>query len=251
MNKSNKILTYLINLSFFLYFFILIIERLISVTLSLVNCVELYGNGFNAYVYSIIFASIIGWLIYVLINCKSNIKALITPNDNISFDKLCIASGILLLSGMVHSEFTIPVVQFISYGVLIVGIMLKVIENSKQSKNKTLLWLSFSYLVLFSMAIPVMYQSNIDLYIIFHILEGTSSFILVIVFTYLLLTIFSFKDDLFELWTIITVILLDVPLILLRWNEEINYFVLIFLILSIVIFIVGYIYKKIKIKRSK
>lgn len=249
-SKNNKTLTYLINLSFFLYFIILLVERIISVVLSIVNNVNLYSDGFNGYVYTLIFISIIGWLIYTLLFCRDNIKSLFKFNENITFHKICIASGILLLSGMVHSEYTIPVIQFISYGILIIGILLEVIMNNKNTNNKLLSWLSFVYLVCLSMAIPVMYHSLIELHVLFHILEAISSFVLVIVFTYLLLLIFNDKNDLFLIVSILLVVLLDTPLIVLRWNEEINFFVLIFEVLSIVVFVIGFIYKNV-INKSK
>ena len=244
MDKQTRVITYLINLSFFLYFIILLVERILSVVLSLTNGVNLYGDLFNGYVYTLVFVSILGWLVYLLVKCRDNIKCLFKLNEDINFQNICTASGIILLSGMVHTEYTIPVVQFVAYGILILGILLKVILNSKTSSNKPLLWLSFVYLVCLSMAIPVMYRSNIELHEHFHILEGFASFLLVGVFTCLLIKIFIGRDDLFVEWAIGLLIAFDTPLIIMRWNEEINYFVLIFLSLSTIIFLVGYIYKK-------
>lgn len=227
-----------------MYFIILLAERLISVIRSFSNGVDIFSNGFHGYVYILVFVSIISWCLYLLLKCRENIKYLFKPKEEISFNNLCVASGIILLSGMVHTEYTIPVIQFISYGILIVGILLKVILLNKESNNRTLLWLSFVYLVSFSMAIPVMYYSSIKLHILFHVIEGIASFALVGVFTYLLLLIFNGENDLFKLWPICAAIILDVPLIILRWNEEINYFVLIFISLSTLLFVVGYIFSK-------
>lgn len=243
-DKKNNLIPYLINLSFFLYFLILIVERVISVILSLVHKVNLYGDAFNGYTYTLVFVSIIGWLIYLILKCRPAVKALFKHNDEISYKHLSIASGILLLSGMVHTEYTIPVIQFIAYGILILGILLKVITINKNSNSKLLLWLSFVYLVCMSMAIPVMYRSFIELHVLFHILEVFASILLVAVFTYLLILIFDEKENLFILWTIILILLFDIPLIILRWNEEINYFVLIFMSLSLVMFVIGYIVSK-------
>ena len=159
MKKSKKILNYLINLSFHLYFLILIVERLISVILSFVNGINIFSGLFSTYTYMFVFVSIGAWLIYLLLKCRESIKAIFVPNENLPYKDLCIASGIILLSGMVHTEYTISIVQFISYGILILGILLKVILNN--TANKAMKWLSFAYLVAFSMAIPVMYHSNI------------------------------------------------------------------------------------------
>ena len=102
MEKSHRILNYVINLSFFLYFIILIAERTLSVVFSVVNNVKLYGNGYNAFTYSTIFASVLIWFIFLLIKCRPGIVALFRPKDEelincLPFFELSIASGILLL----------------------------------------------------------------------------------------------------------------------------------------------------------
>ncbi len=241
--NKGKNLRYFINLCFFLYFVLLIAERTISVVLSLSDNINLYGNAFDGYVYSLLFLSVIGFLVLLIVKCRPNIKAIFKPSDNLHFDWLCIAGGVLLLSGMVHTHYTISGLQFASYGVWILGILLKVISIHSKNENKALLWLSFAYLVAFSMAIPVMYHSAIEAHLFFHVLEAIGSIALVAGFTYLLLRLFNDNGDLFPLWPIILAIVIDVPLIVLRWNEEINFFVLIFIALSTALYIVGFAYK--------
>ena len=240
MSKNNRVLTYLINLSFYLYFLILLIERILSVSFSISNGINIYGNGFDGYVYTLVFLSIAGWLVFLILKCRDSIKTLFKYNEELDYKDICTASGILLLSGMVHTHYTFSVMQFISYGILIVGILLKVILN----KGDTLLkWLSFIYLVSFSMAIPVMYQSFIDLSVCFHIFEGMASFLLVGIFTYLLILTFAEEDNLFRILPIVICVVADGVILAFRWAEEINYFVLIFAALSLVLFIIGYIVK--------
>ena len=94
------------------------------------------------------------------------------------------------------------------------------------------------------MAVPVMYPSQIEAHVFFHILEAVGSVALVGAFTYLLLRLFNDSEDLFSLWPIVLAIAIDVPLIALRWSEEINFFVLIFLVLSATLFLTGFLYKK-------
>ncbi len=251
MKNKSKTLTYFINLCFFLYFILLIAERSISVILSLSNNINLYGNAFDGYVYSLVFLSVVGFLVLLIVKCRPNIKALFKPNEDIKFDWLCVAGGVLLLSGMVHTHYTISGLQFASYGVWILGILLKVISIHSKNENKALLWLSFAYLVAFSMAIPVMYHSTIEAHLFFHILEAIGSIALVAGFTYLLLRLFNDNGDLFPIWPIILAIVIDVPLIVLRWNEEINFFVLIFIALSTVLYLVGSVFKMEKSKMKK
>ena len=243
MKNKSKTLTYFINLCFFLYFVLLIVERSISVILSLSNGINLFGTPFDGYVYTLVVVSIVGFLILLIVKCRPNIKALFKPNEDLKFGWLCIVGGILLLSGMVHTHYTISGLQFASYGVWILGILLKGISIHSKNENKVLLWLSFAYLVAFSMAIPVMYHSVIEAHLFFHILEAVGSFALVAAFAYLLLRIFNDNGDLFPVWPIIFAIVIDVPLIVLRWNEEINFFVLIFIALSTALYIAGFVYK--------
>lgn len=244
MKNKSKAIVYLINLCFFLYFALLFAERSISVALSLSNGVNLFGTAFDGYVYSVVFLSVIAFLVLLVWKCRSNVKALVKPTEDLRFDSLCLAGGVLLLSGMVHTHYTISGLQFASYGIWILGILLKVVTLHSASSNKPLLWLSFAYLVAFSMAVPVMYPSQIEAHVFFHILEAVGSIALVGAFTYLLLRLFEDKEDLFLLWPIVVAVVIDVPLIVLRWNEEINFFVLIFLVLSAALFLTGFLYKK-------
>lgn len=251
MGKMKRVITYIINLTFFLYFLLLLVERVVSVSLSFVNGINIFKDAFTGYVYLMVFISIFAWLMYLIIRCRPTFKALFVINEDtlsvIPFKDLCIASGILLLSGMVHTEYTISILQFVSYGILIIGILHRVILMPNKGALK---WLSFIYLVCFSMAIPVMYRTLLDSHVLFHVLEGFASFVLVGVFTYFLLLIFNDKDDLFDVWYIIGAVVLDGVIIWLRWVEEINWFVLIFICLSVVMYIVGFIYKLVQKKKQ-
>ena len=236
----NNKLNIFIELSFLLYFVILIVERALSVILSVTNGINLFANGYNVFTYLTVFISISTFLIYFLLRCRDIFNFKI---ENPNYNDLCIASGILLLSGMVHTEFTIPGIQFASYGILIIGILLRVIQVNKTSKNRLLLWFSFIYLVSFSMAIPVTYPSNMESHVFFHIFEGITSYLLVGVFTCLMIMIFKGKENLFYFAHFIIMLILDTVLIAWRWNEEINMFVLIFASLTTLLFVIGTILK--------
>lgn len=244
MKNKSKVITYFINLCFFLYFVLLLTERSISVILSLSSGVNLFGTAFDGYVYSVVFLSVIAFLVLLILKCRPNVKALVKPNEDLRFGGLCLAGGALLLSGMVHTHYTISGLQFASYGIWIFGILLKTISIHSSNDNKPLLWLSFAYLVAFSMAVPVMYPSQIEANVFFHVLEAVGSIVLVGTFTYLLMRLFSNNGNLFAVCPIILAIVIDVPLIALRWNEEINFFVLIFIALSALLFLTGFLYKK-------
>ncbi|MGM9969003.1 MAG: hypothetical protein ACI35S_01235 [Anaeroplasma sp.] len=242
MSKENKI-KYLINLMFIIYFIILFIERVLSFSLSIKNGINIFGNSYNIFVYSTIIISIVGFIIYVIFKCKASLKALFILNDEsinrIDYSSLVIASGILLLSGMVHSEYTYLYIQFISYGFLILGILLQVVLNHKKTTNKVILWLSFVYLIFYSMSIPVTYKMELEYADFFHIVEGITTYLLVVFFTYMTLCIFNNKNNLFSFIYIIPAVILDIILITMRWKEVKNIFLLVFIILSIIMFIIG------------
>ncbi len=251
MKKENKI-KYFMNLCFFLYFVILISERTVSVVKSIKYGVD-FLDGFDIFVYLTILLSFGGFLVYTVLKNRPAISALFTPNDTaiekIDFTCLVKAGGILLLSGMVHSEFTAAPVQFASYGFFIVAIVLQAVLLQKEAESKSLLWLSVAYIVAFSMAIPVTYRSTLDYAILFHVIEGVVTYTLVLAFTILTLKIFNKKTDLFDLPLFLTA-LIPAAFVAIRANE-INYFVLVSAAIALVLFIVASIIRRSKLKNNE
>lgn len=241
MKRENKI-KYFMNLCFFLYFAILISERTISVVKSITGSVN-FSDGFNIFVYLTILLSFLGFLVYTLLKNRSAFLALFIPKDEaiekIDFTGLVKAGGILLLSGMVHSEYTISPLQFASYGFYIVAIVLQAALLHKNAESKSLLWLSVAYLVAFSMSIPVTYRTNLEYATLYHVIEGVVTYALVAAFTIITLKLFNGSFDLFGLPLFLTALVSDVLVIALRAKEEINYFVLVSVSISLVLFIVG------------
>ena len=236
MTNKEKIY-YTINLSFYLYFLILIGERLYSLIFSLINQIVIFNNGFTAYVYITIILSFVGFFIYMILKNKASFLSIFNPKkylDKVDFVHLSIASGIILLSGMVHSEYTVSVVQFISYGILIGGIILKGIVDKDLFKNKTNLIL----------AIPVSYPTSLSNPTFFYIVEALATYSLVGFFTYLLCLFFKNKDNLFKLLPLLVMTVLDALIIGINFSIEINYFVLIFASLSLIMFVIGLIFTK-------
>ena len=89
------------------------------------------------------------------------------------------------------------------------------------------------------MAIPVTYSTNLDLADLFHAVSLIASYVLVGIFTFMTLEIFNKKSNLFSFFYIIPAIVFDAFIIIFRWSEEINFFVLIFIVLSVALFICG------------
>lgn len=237
--------SYFINFLFFLYFAILFAERLQSVVRSIADpAVHPMGSGFHRYVYVMTFCSLAVGVIFLIVTNYALFPALFTRGAEVyakvDLGTLSIASGILLLSGMVHTEYTIAPLQFVAYGALIIAMFIRTATVTPSSGNPALLWLSLIYLTAFSMAIPVMYESQIRLSTLFHVIEAVTAILLVFVFTYFMRIVFvGDATNLFFWLPILVTAVLDGVLIAMRWNEKVNAFVLIFLIVACVLFCVG------------
>ena len=236
---------YFIHLLFAVYFIVLTAERIQSIVRSVRDpAVLLFGDGFNRYVYLVTFLSLAVSLIYLTVTSGKLLTGIFTRSarvhESVRMERLCIAAGLILVSGMVHTEYTVAPIQFGAYGALIVAIIIQTALTQKQSDKPVLLWLSVAFLTAFSMAIPVMYRSNIAHAGLFHVLEAITALVLVAMFTGMLYKVFC-KDatNLFYILPMLTAVALDTVLIVMRSREEINWFVLVSLIATCVLFLIG------------
>ena len=103
-----------------LYFLILTVERVISLIVCFTNDLSRH-DGLDYYMIALTVLGIFGAYIYGAIKFTG---ALRHPDDDTDdndddhgsvFGDLAVAAGILLLGGMVHTEGSIHVMQFISY----------------------------------------------------------------------------------------------------------------------------------------
>ncbi len=242
--------TYFIRLLFFLYFTVLTGERLYSLIASGIAGVGFFDAGFNGYVYTAAILSIAAayaYLIYAVPNfflCPFTFSRRV--HDKIDMRALCVAAGIILVSGMVHTEYTVSGVQFGAYGALIVAMIIRTALAAKSSKSRVLLWLSLAYLTAFSMAIPVMYPSTVELSTLFYIFEAAAGLALIACFTFMLIKMFAGEgENLFMPVPIAIAAVLDAVVIGLNFAVEINYFVLIFICVSVVLWIVGFVFSRV------
>ena len=163
-----------------LYFIILFAERVQSIVRSIRDKdVKLFGSGFDSYVYLAVFLSLAAFLVLLAVGNAAFLQSLFTMDMNvyrsIDYRMLSITVGVILVSGMVHTEYTIPGIQFASYGMLIAALVIKTVCANAQAEDRVLLWMSLIYLILFSMAIPVMYHSEIEKATLFHVIEAVVS----------------------------------------------------------------------------
>ena len=228
-----------------LYFIILFAERVQSIVRSIRDKdVKLFGSGFDSYVYLAVFLSLAAFLVLLAVGNATFLKSLFTLDINvyhsIDYRMLSITAGVILVSGMVHTEYTIPGIPFASYGVLIAALVIKAACVNVQAEDRVLLWMSLIYLILFSMAIPVMYHSEIDKAILFHVIEAVVSLALVAAFAVLMYKVLIGNAvNLFYVIPIAIAVIGDTIIVAMRWKEKVNGFVLIFLIAASVMWIAG------------
>ena len=238
-----SMLRYFINLSFFLYFMILLAER----AQSIVRCFldkSLKTDALDIYMYVLVILSLVGAFVFLTVNQRAMFSGLFTRNaevyDKIDLGLLSIASGIILFSGMVHTEYTIPGIQFASYGALVLAMILQTADRTGQGQSTFALWITLAYIVAFSMALPVVYRSEIKLHTLFHIIEIIVSAVMIVSFTIMMKQLFLGNGiGTFNICIILFAAVGDAVLVAMRWKEKVNSFVLIFIVLSVVLWTIG------------
>lgn len=244
MNEKVSWAVYAMNMLFFMYFVVLYAERLQSLIRSLKDrSVNIYGSAFNGFVYTVSAVSMIAAAVLLIGWNRDFFAGLFGRSaevySRINYARLSIAAGVLLFSGMVHTEHTIPVVQFVSYGALIVAMALRIV-TAHGGDNTFMRWFSFAYLTAFSMAIPVMYHSQIKAASAFHIIEAVVMAALVISFTFMMRQLFMGNGaDLFYIAPIVIAAVGDAVVVAMRWKEKVNTFVLIFIVAAVLMYGVG------------
>lgn len=223
------------------YFLILFAERAQSlVRIGRNSFGELYKSGFDGYVDTLSMLSLLSAAVLLLFFCRGFWPSLTHPEVQPDYSMLTITAGVLLVSGMVHTENTVAPIQFAAYGMLIVAMVLRALQLSSGTGSRFTLWYSLIFLTVFSMAIPVMYRSEISNATLFHIIEAAVSLLLVICFTWMLRDLFLGQgSDLLRWVPMILAAAGDAVILAMRWQESVNTFVLIFLIASLVLFAAG------------
>ena len=229
-----------------LYFLILTIERVISLVTVFTGDMGSY-DLLDLYMTALTVGAMIGAYVYMIVNCRFTVER--RDNGKVSaapaleqgvFGKLSVAAGILLLGGMVHTEGTIPPIQFAAYGMILVSMAIHTAQCVKRYGGGLIRWLSFGYIVAFSMSIPVVYHTSIELSALFIPLEILVSAGMVVLFTLMLRRFYSGDGEYaFPAAPFAAAAAGDAAVLMLRWSEEVNAFVLIFICVTTVLFIAG------------
>lgn len=236
---------------FLAYFLILSVERIISLVCVFTGNLSKY-DALDWYMTALTLFAIFGAYVFMATKCHVSFKSteIDLAEDNENYAKLSIAAGILLLGGMVHTEGTIPGIQFASYGMLLGAMGIHTFQCAKRDGNALMKWLSFAYITAFSMSIPVVYHTNIQLKYLFIPIECVVSAGMVVLFTIMLKRFFTQNSESdFSLIPFITAVIGAFAVIILRWDEEINWFVLIAISVTSVLWFLSNILTMVKKKK--
>lgn len=236
---------------FLAYFLILSVERIISLVCVFTGNLSKY-DALDWYMTALTLFAIFGAYVFMATKCHVSFKSteIDLAEDNENYAKLSIAAGILLLGGMVHTEGTIPGIQFASYGMLLGAMGIHTFQCAKRDGNALMKWLSFAYITAFSMSIPVVYHTNIQLKYLFIPIECVVSAGMVVLFTIMLKRFFTQNSESdFSLIPFITAVIGAFAVIILRWSEEINWFVLIAISVTSVLWFLSNILSMVKKKK--
>ncbi len=241
-----------------LYFLILFAERLLAVILSIRTGEEyalISGNIFNYFAYGVTAVSLLCGIVLMVRVLPGMIVSIFSSREyafSDNYKRIVIAAMAILFGGMMHTGFTLAPMQFVAYGFLIASMVIRTIEYcSGKEKSPAESIFSVIYLTLMAMAVPVCYISHqaMPLRAVFFTVEFIAVFVLVPVFGKLLLDFYKSGVTSFSFIYPILVLILSGLTVALKWMEEINWFVLIFLALTIVFYIVAVLIMKV-VRRS-
>ena len=223
------------------YFMVIFTERVMAAVFSIgsggVYAVKA-GNPFNYITYSVTILSLIAGVILTAKPFNGLVKGLFSKEGYDfagNYKAIVIAAMAFLYGGMMHTGFTLAPMQFVAYGFLIASMVVRTIEKCIEDKSKRAASIvSVIYLTLFSMTVPVCYIALAlgGLTVFFYIAEFLAAFVLIPVFGIMLYKFFTNGVTSFSPLYPAIMLVLSGAAVALKWSEEINYFVLIFVSLT-------------------
>ncbi len=237
------------------YFVVLFAERLSAVILSPANCnwnldqkyfdayVFANGNLFNYVTFAVTILSLIAGVALSVKPLIGMVSKLFSSNEypfEENYKSIVIAAMAMLYGGMMHTSFTLAPLQFVAYGFLIAAMIVRTVEKCIEDKEHRFSSIvSVIYLTLFSMTVPVCYIS-VELggmTMPFYIVEFAAAFVLIPLFGIMLLKFFNDGITTFSFVYPLVMFVLSGLAVALKLSEEINFFVLIFVCLTVVFYL--------------
>ena len=231
-----------------LYFIILFVERLLAVIISIKSGGEyalISGNIFNYFAYGVTAVSLLAGTVLIIRVIPGMFISIFTTREyafSENYKRIVIAAMAILFGGMMHTGFTLAPMQFVAYGFLIASMVVRTIECCRENGASDVRFasiVSVIYLTLLAMAVPVSYISHQSMPVlaVFYVVEFCAVIVLVPVFGKLLLIFYDKGVTSFSFIYPIILLLLSGLTVALKWTEEINWFVLIFLVMTEVFYL--------------
>lgn len=245
MERKSLLFNKLEIVGFLMYFIILFCERVLALVFSVSRGDEyslLSGNGFNYVAYAVTAASLLAGAALAVRPFIKMYRAFVSE-EKFSFETeskpLAVAVAVLLFGGMMHTGFTLAGVQFAAYGFLIAAFIVRAVEKCADGGDKFSIIASVVYLTTFSMTIPVCYISFMaqPLKGLFFAAEGAAVAFLVPTFGYMLYRFMKGGVTSFSVWLFVAMLLLSGATVALGWREKVNWFVLIFVGLIVLVYL--------------
>lgn len=235
----NKVLNRLISIGFIGYALILVVERVLALILSANNGGDyaLVSNQVMPTIYyAIVCVSIVAGVVLLAKPLfEMTIKLFKKDNYEFNWKELLVGSMVLLISGMMHTGWTLSALQFVAYGLLIMAMICNTIDSCLRNKNNYNSIISVIFLTLFSMAIPVAYISiNSATAGLFYTFTLISVFTLIPIFGFMLYEFFSKGEISFDYAPVLVMFVLSGAVVMLNFTsfEDFNLFVAIFVVLT-------------------
>lgn len=239
-----KVLNRLISIGFIGYVLVLAIERILALILSVKNGGDyalVSNNVMPTVYYAIVVLSLVtGVVLLAKPLYKMTIQLLKKDNYEFNWKELLLGSMILLVSGMMHTGYTLAPVQFVAYGLLIGALVCITIDSCLRRKNSYNSIISVIFLTLFSMAIPVAYISvNPATETLFYVFTLVAVFVEIPMFGFMLYEFCNKGELSFEYSPVIAMVALSGGTVLLNYTAfaDFNLFVAIFVVLTLVCYL--------------
>lgn len=236
----NKLLNRLVSIGFIGYTLILLVERIVALILSVQNGGEyalVSNNVMPTIYYAIVVLSItVGAVLLAEPIFKMTVQLFKPENYEFNWKEVILGSMILLVSGMMHTGFTLSWLQFIAYGFLIGAMICVTIDSCKRNKNNYNSIVSVIFLTLFSMAIPVAYTSvNEATQVPFYVFTLLAVFAEIPLFGFMLYEFMNKGEIRFDYSPVIAMFALSGSVVLLNFTavSNFNWFVAIFVVLTV------------------
>lgn len=235
------VITVLISWSFLLFFLILAGERMCSIAQIVKDkTVKLTDSPFDIYMNFLTICAVAVSLGTLIIGGGKFWVSLFNGGVTVNYTIVICAAGMLLFAGMVHTKYTQTLTQFLAYAFLFAAMILRTIVNIDKGADEFGSVYSLIYLIIFSMAVPVVYKSEKEHSTLFHIMEAISSIALVCCFTVLLRFMFIGRGENLLLWVpVLIMAIYDTILVIMNREDKKAYYLLSFEILTAAVFLIG------------